>query len=125
MGSCGTIVCIDGKIAGYAQYAYPRFFKRAAEYGQELFPPGTNTILLSCLYIQSQYRKKGLGTGLLQAILEDLKRTDYQALETYSRDDSASNCSGPTGFYLENGFKKIRSGKWGNAEFSLMRFELT
>ena len=125
MGSCGKIIYDDGNAVGYAQYARPHFLENATEYSRELFPPSPEAILLSCLYVQTVHQGKGLGTRLLQAIIEDLRQRGYKALETYSRDDSPNNCSGPTTLYLENGFKILGTKKWGKAGFSLMRLELS
>ena len=123
-GSCGKTLYVDGKAAGYVQYAYPRLFKKVIEYSQELFPPSADGILISCLYIQAGYQGKGLGTRLLQAVIEDLRERGYKVLETYSRDESADNCSGPTVLYEENGFEVLKSKKWGEGSFSLMRLGL-
>jgi len=61
---------------------------------------------------------------LLQAVLADLKNRNFKAAETYARDDSPNNCSGPTNFYLKNGFTALKSKKWEKVPFSLMRKEL-
>lgn len=121
MGSCGKILYVDGKAAGYAQYAPPHLLEEVTEYTRELIPPSPDGILISCLYIQAGYQGKGHGTKLLQAVIEDLKERGHKVLETYSRDDSANNCSGPTVLYIENHFKVIETKKWGNGTFSLMR----
>ncbi|MFH1032527.1 MAG: GNAT family N-acetyltransferase [Chloroflexota bacterium] len=123
-GTCGKILYVDGKAAGFVQYAPPKFFNKITEYSRELFPPDPEGILISCLYINQAYQGKGLGTKLLKAVIEDLREKGYQALETYSRDDSTSNASGPTILYLENGFKLVKPKKWGNGTYSLMRLEL-
>jgi len=124
LGSCGKILYVDGKAAGYAQYAPPHLFEKVTEYTRELFSPSPDGILVSCLYIQAGYQGKGLGTRLLQAVIEDLKERGHKILETYSRDDSANNCSGPTVLYQGNSFKPLKTKKWGDGTFSLMRLEL-
>ena len=121
-GSCGKILYIDGKAAGYIRYAPSHLFEKVTEYSQELFPPSPDALLLSCLHIQSAYREKGLGTRLLQTVLEDLRGRGYQAVETYSRDD-ANGSSGPTVLYLENGFRVLKKKKWKNAAYSLVRLD--
>jgi GNAT superfamily N-acetyltransferase len=122
-GSGGKILYVDGKVVGYVQYAPSHLFEKVAEFSRELFPPSPDGILLSCLHIQAEYREKGLGTRLLQAALEDLRGRGCQALETYSRDDSTRGNSGPTVLYLENSFKLLKTKKWGDATFSLVRFD--
>ncbi len=123
-GTCGKILYVNEKAAGYVQYAPPQLFEKVAEYSRELFLPSPDGILLSCLYIQPRYQGKGLGTRLLKAVVEDLREKGYQALETYSRDDSANSTSGPTVLYLENGFKPLKTQKLDDATLSLMRLEL-
>lgn len=124
MVSCGKILYADGKAVGYAQYAAPRLFEKVTEYSRELFPPSPDGVLISCIYIQGEYQGKGLGTRLLQAVIEDLRERGCETLETYSRDDSVNNASGPTVMYLENGFKVMQTKKWGGGTFSLMKLEL-
>ena len=121
--NCGKILYVDGKATGYAQYAPPRFLGNVTEYARELFPPSSDGILLSCLHVKTEYQGKGLGTKLLQSLLEDLRERGCQILETYSRDDSTVSSSGPTVLYLENGFRKLGTKKWGEATFSLMRLD--
>ncbi len=124
-GCGGKILYIEGEAVGYSQYAPPRLLPNVAEYSQHLFPPSTDAILISCLYIREEYRRKGLGVRLLQAVLENLRERGYDTVETYSRDDSVNNCSGPTEFYLKNGFRLIEKKKWEKTTFSLMMFKLT
>lgn len=123
-GNCGKILYVDGKAVGYAQYAPSRFLANVAEFSRELFAPSPDGILISCVHIREGFQGQGLGTRLLQAAIGDLRGRGYQAVETYSRDDSANNSSGPTVLYLENDFKPLRKKQWGDATFSLMRLEL-
>jgi len=124
IGSCGKILYANGKAAGYAQFAPPHLFEKVGEYSRELFPPSPDGVLISCLYIQGEYQGQGLGTSLLQATIEDLRGRGHKIIETYSRDDSATNCSGPTVMYLENGFKVMQTKRWEDGTFSLVRLEL-
>lgn len=122
-GNCGKILYADGNAAAYTQYCLPHLLENVAEYSH-LFPVSPDAILISCLYVCTGYRKKGLGTNLLHTVINELREREYHAVETYSRDDSPNNCSGPTTFYLKNGFTLLKREKWGNAIFSLVRFEL-
>ena len=124
-GNVGKLLYVDGKATGYAQYAPSHLLDNVGEYSRELFPPGSDAILLSCIYIRPEYQGKGLGTRFLQAVLEDLKGRGYQAVETYSTDGSTNNASGPTELYLENGFKVVKAKNWGGMTFSLVRLELS
>lgn len=122
-GDCGKILCIEGFPVGYAQYCPPHYLENAREYSKVL-PINPDTILISCLYIREGYRKKGLGTTLLHAVLDDLKVRGFHTVETYSRDDSPNNCSGPTALYLKNGFTLVKRKEWENVLFSLVEYDL-
>jgi len=115
---------VDGEAAAYSQYTLPNLLENVKEYSEELFPTSEDAVLISCLYVKEGYREWGIGVKLLRAILEDLKNRNYDAVETYARDDSSNNCSGPTDFYLENGFIRLKTKKWEKVPFSLMRKEL-
>ncbi|MDP3878874.1 MAG: GNAT family N-acetyltransferase [Dehalococcoidales bacterium] len=124
-GNCGQILYVDGKAVGYVQYAPHRFLPNVAEFSRELFAPSPDGVLVSCIHIREGYQGQGLGGRLLQAAIGDLRSRGYQAVETYSRDDSASNSSGPTVLYLEHAFRQISRKRRGEAAFSLMRLELS
>ena len=123
-GCCGMILYAEGEAVGYAQYAPPRLLSNVAEYSQTMSSPSPDAVLISCLYVQEEYQGRGLGKKLLLAILENLRQRGYHAVETYARDDSGNNCSGPTEFYLRNGFGVVETKKWEQATFSLMRLEI-
>ena len=123
-GCCGKILYVDGKAAAYSQYALPNLLENVKEYSEELFPTSEDAVLISCLFVKEGYRERGIGVKLLQAVLADLKNRNFKAVETYARDDSSNNCSGPTNFYLKNGFTALKSKKWEKVPFSLMRKEL-
>ncbi len=120
-GNCGKLLYADSHPVGYSQYCPPHFLENAAEYET---PASPDAILISCLYITEGHRKRGLGTALLLAVLQDIKERGYTAVETYSRDDSPNNCSGPTAFYTKNGFTAVSQRKWEAALFSLVRRDL-
>lgn len=118
-GDCGKIVYADGKPVGYAQYAPPKMLPLSAEYSSG--PPSEDAVLISCLFIaQEEYRRRGLGSQLLQSIIEDLRKKGVKAVETFARKNNPNNPSGPVEFYLKNGFRVLRD----DPEFPLMRLEL-
>jgi len=114
-GCGGKILYVEGEAVGYSQYAPPQLLPNIAEYSPQLFPPSPDAILISCLYIREEYQRGRLGTELLQTVLNDLRERGYHAVETYSRDDSANNCSGPT-LKMVSVYLKQRNGE--------MRFSL-
>jgi GNAT superfamily N-acetyltransferase len=121
-GNCGKLLYINGRPAAYTQYCLPHLLERVTEYSYVL-PVSLDALLISCLYVYKGYRKNGLGTRLLQAVVDEVKERGYDAVETYARDDSPNNCSGPTAFYCKNGFTIRKKKRWGHAVFSLVRCE--
>jgi GNAT superfamily N-acetyltransferase len=123
-GAGTKIAYVDSVSVGYCQYAPPHLVPMAAEYAEHLAPPSPDAVLLTCLYVPGEHQGKGLGTAMLQELIGELSGAGCRAVETYSRDDSSNNCSGPTEFYLKNGFAVVAAGEWEQAVFSLMRREL-
>ncbi len=123
-GPCGKTLYVENKVVGYCQYAPSQLLPRALDYSQRLFQPNQEAILISCLYVQEGYQQQGLGTLLLKAVLNDLEGRGYSVVETYARDDSSNNCSGPTQFYLKNGFTVVKAGNWEETDLSLMSLKL-
>jgi GNAT superfamily N-acetyltransferase len=106
-GRCGVVLYLDGKPVGYSQYAPPSLLPNVMEYAQSVSPPGQDAVLISCLYIRPEHQRRGLGKTLLQKVVGNIEESGCRAIETYARDDSSDNCSGPTRFYLGNGFTLV------------------
>ena len=118
-GNCGKILYLGGKAVGYSQYAPPEFLPHSADY--QAGPPSKDAVLISCLFIPPrEFRGLGLGTQLLQSIIDDLRDRGIQAIETFARRGNPNNPSGPVEFYLRNGFRVYKN----DSEFPLMRLEL-
>lgn len=118
-GECGKLLYIEGKAVGYAQYAPARFLPNAASYPAG--PVSEDAVLISCLFIPAgRYKGQGLGSLLLQGILDELNVRGPEAVETFARRGSSENPSGPIELYLKHGFHIQRDDK----EFPLMRLEL-
>lgn len=78
-------------------------------------------LLISCLFISGkEFQRLGIGSKLLKAIVDDLRKRKIKAVETFARKGSPDNPSGPIEFYVKNGFRIHRDG----SEFPLMRLEL-
>jgi GNAT superfamily N-acetyltransferase len=117
-GNCGMLAYAGSKPAGYAQYAPPRFLPRSAEYRSR---PGDDAVLISCLFIPNKrLRKSGVGSHLLQSLVDDLRKRGAKAVETFARKKRPDNPSGPVEFYLKNGFKVHQDDR----DFPLLRLEL-
>lgn len=124
IGCTGMILYAQREAAGYAQFAPPHLLGAIAEYSNHISPPDPDGMVISCLYIKPEYQRQGLGSVLLHAIVEKLRMEGYPIVQTYARDDSSNNCSGPTEFYLQNGFSVIESRQWEQAAFSLLSLKL-
>ncbi|MBU7038490.1 MAG: GNAT family N-acetyltransferase [Theionarchaea archaeon] len=118
--TCGRLLYEGGIPVAYAQCCLPRFLKGVEEY-TSLTPVSPDAVFISCLYVAETYRARGLGTYLLNEVISQVKGQGWKALETYSRDDSPNNCSGPTTFYVKNGFSVFKREEWEGTVFSLVR----
>ena len=105
-GNCGKILYQNDVPVGYAEYGPSNRFPNIEEYKSR--PIGKieeGVVFLSCLLISDKnLRGRGLGEKLLDAVIEDLKKRGFEAVETYARRGSADNPSGPVEFYLKKGF---------------------
>lgn len=114
-GNSGKIIYADGKAVGFAQYAPRDFLPRSLTYP---ISPSNDAVLISCLFVPpEEFRKRGLGSQLLQNIIEDLRKRGAKAVETFARRNNSNNPSGPVEFYLRHGFKVYKD----DVEFPLMR----
>ncbi|MGY4706587.1 N-acetyltransferase family protein [Candidatus Bipolaricaulota sp. J31] len=118
-GNCGKLLFLGDEAVGYAQYAPARFFPAVKEYTAG--PVSEDAVLITCLFIPSQeHRRRGLGSALLSAILEELRGRGIAAVETFARRGSPESPSGPVEFYLKHGFRVLRD----DPQFPLLRLEL-
>jgi len=118
-GACGKLLYSDGKGVGFAQYAPARFLPRSRDY--QSAPVSPDAVLLSCLLIHPRgFAGQGLGTRLLESIVDELRGRGERAVETFARRGNPDNPSGPLDFHLKNGFAICRDDE----DFPLMRLEL-
>jgi len=122
-GACGKIVYSGNVPIGYAQYGPSTRLPQSGEYKSK--PVGRaedGVVFISCLYISDKaIRGKGVGEKLLDAIVADLKKRGFKAVETFARKGDSNNPSGPLEFYLKKGFH-VKDET--NPEFPLMRLDL-
>lgn len=117
-GTCGKLLYMEGKSKGYAQYAPARYFPNALNYPAGL--PGDDAVLITCLFLPGkETHLKGLGSQLLQSILESLKERGVRAVETFARKGNSENPSGPVEFYLAQGFKIYKEDQ----DYPLLRLD--
>lgn len=105
-GSCGRIVHLDGKPAGFALYAPPSAVPGAAEFPTA--PVSADAVLLTGMRVLDGF-EDGLGRLLVQHVARDLTRRGVWAVEAFG-DSTADGgeCALPTGFLQRVGFKPVR-----------------
>lgn len=109
-GNCAFLAYDHGDVIGYAQYAPVDRFLNIAKYpaASTLYDANTEeeTIFLSCLFIPNEEnRGKGVGSALLNKIIENLRFRGYNLLVTFARRKNPNNPSGSLEFLKKNGFK--------------------
>jgi len=123
-GSCGEILYVDDQGVAYRQFAPPRYIANIKEYEKFIAPADEDNVVITCLYVKEGYRGRGFGKILLKCVIEEIRKRGFRIVETYVRDDSSNNPSGPTRLYLDYGFEKVASREWERAHFSLPRMSL-
>ena len=103
--------------SSWLQFSPPRCLPNVAEYA--CGPPSDDAIFVSCLFVPHQQRK-GIGSILLQSILEDLHARRERVVETFALRSSPNNPSAPLDFWLKNGFYIAEEDE----HFALVRKEL-
>ena len=106
-GVCGKILYINDMPVAYAQFAPNTLLPQVKNYNcSSLGKIEEGIVFLSCLFVcKPEYRRKGLGSKLLENIISSLKSRNLKGIETFAREDSPNNPSGPLHFYLKYGFQ--------------------
>ncbi|MGI8679572.1 MAG: GNAT family N-acetyltransferase [Jatrophihabitans sp.] len=123
-GSCGQLLYVDEKAAGYILYAPPAYVPRAGAFATS--PVSPDAILLMTARIQPEFTGAGYGRILVQGVARDVLRRGIRAIEAFGRTgtpapepDSPSNrqptnradkttCMLPADYLLAVGFKTVR-----------------
>lgn len=106
-GSCGRILYVDGRRAGFATYAPARYVSGAARLGASDVSP--DAVLLLTAWVAPEFSTAGLGRILVQAVVKDLMgRRGVRAVEAfgdmYGRE---LECVLPVDFLTAVGFKTV------------------
>lgn len=122
-GNCAKILYYNDVPVGYAEYGPSHRFPQIKEYkSQPIGQIDEGVVFLSCLYIVDEtLRRKGLGEKLLDNVIADLKGRGFTAIETYAREGSTNNPSGPIELYRKKGFYVKDDA---NPEFPIARLDL-
>ena len=109
-GSCAKIAYVDNEPAGFVEF-----------YPVQMFPilrhmlENRKTILIMCVFVKREYQGQGIGSKLLQALVEDLKQ---RRIPYFSNERAEEIAIGPWGshagfpealprfrrFFFKNGF---------------------
>jgi hypothetical protein len=119
-GRCGTLLYVDGELAGFALYAPPEFV--AGRLGFQTFPVSDDAIVLTTVRILSEHAAAGLGRILVQAVVKDaLRRRGVKALEAYGDTrGEPGGCVMPADFLTAVGFRTLHR----HPRYPLHRLEL-
>lgn len=123
-GNYGKLLYADDIPAAYCQYALPERLPGIQGYGGLASQVDPDALFISCLTVIEGYRGKGLGKMLLEKVIEEAGKQGYNTVETFARDDSTNNCSGPTQLYLRQGFEVVANEIITGVAFSLVKKKL-
>ncbi len=104
-GSCGRVILIDDRIAGFVLYAPPAYVPGSDAFATA--PVSPDAVLLVAAYVAPDQRG-GLGRMLVQAMARDLLGRGVRAVEAYGS-HCERPCVLPAGFLGGVGFKTQRA----------------
>jgi GNAT superfamily N-acetyltransferase len=126
-GSCGKLIYIDDKPAGYVMYAPPAYLPGSRSFPTS--PASPDAALLTNAYVSPAHVGGGLGRMLVQGAARDLTKCGVKAIEVFGeacepnqelRGDAGYRgadptvetggrwCVAPAEFYAAVGFKTVR-----------------
>ncbi|NPC98767.1 GNAT family N-acetyltransferase [Nocardioides sp. zg-DK7169] len=116
-GSCGRVVQVEGRTAGWAVYAPAAYVPGAALFPTA--PVSPDAVLLTTVYVDPEYAGGGLGRMLIQGMARDLvQRGGIAAVEAFATTRAerphvpglpGPGCLVPAGFLGSVGFKTQRA----------------
>jgi GNAT superfamily N-acetyltransferase len=106
-GSCGRVVHVDGRPAGFVLYAPPAYVPRSAVFPTS--PVSPDAVQLITAYLLPEFQGQGLGRVMVQTVAKDLIRRGFRAVEAFgdARWEGPS-CVLPAEHLLSVGFKTVR-----------------
>jgi GNAT superfamily N-acetyltransferase len=106
-GSCGRVVYVDGRPAGFLLYAPPAYVPRSGVFPTS--PVSPDAVQLVTAYLLPEFQGQGLGRMMVQAVAKDLLRRGFRAVEAFgdARWEGPS-CLLPADHLLSVGFKTVR-----------------
>jgi GNAT superfamily N-acetyltransferase len=106
-GSCGRVVYVDGRAAGFVLYAPPAYVPRSAVFPTS--PVSPDAVQLITAHLLPEFQGQGLGRVMVQTVAKDLLRRGFRAVEAFgdARWEGPS-CVLPAEYLLSVGFKTVR-----------------
>lgn len=120
-GDCGRAVVEDGEVLGFVKYAPSAFFPQAQV--MPAGPPDEKAVLMACMHIAPDARRRGLGKVLMQAALRDLATRGQRCVQAYGTVRQGEFETSPVvgmQFLLRMGFTVARP----HPEMPLMQLDL-
>jgi GNAT superfamily N-acetyltransferase len=106
-GSCGRVVYVDGRPAGFVLYAPPAYVPRSGAFPTS--PVSPDAVQLITAYLLPEFQGQGLGRVMVQTVAKDLLRRGFRAVEAFGDARwEAPSCLLPADHLLAVGFKTVR-----------------
>lgn len=134
-GSLGKLLLWGkrGVPVGYAQFGPIAEFRTTRLVYENRLPVPKGGWCISCVAVQTNYRRRGIATQLVKNILQDLKKRGVRTVDAYpTRDPHSYNqvSMGPVELWEKCGFQQVASLCYGKREPTpckdeviLMRYE--
>ena len=108
-GSCGKVIYVGNAPAGFLMYAPPAYVPRSLAFPTS--PVSPDAVLLMTAKVIDEFAGQGLGRVLVQAMVKDVLRRGYRAIEAFGdlRQDEGTRCVIPADYLLSVGFKTVRA----------------
>ncbi len=108
-GECGRVALEDGEVLGFIKYAPPAYAPQSRHL--PVGPPDVGVPLITCMHIDLEARRKGVGGLLLRAAMRDLAQRGEKTVQAYAttaRGDMSHVPVVGVEFLLRNGFTVAR-----------------
>ncbi len=106
-GSCGRVVSVDGRPAGFVLYAPPAYVPRSAVFPTS--PVSPDAVQLITANLRPEFQGQGLGRMMVQTVAKDVMRRGFRAVEAFGDAHwGGPSCVLPAEHLLSVGFKTVR-----------------
>ncbi|MFE7589258.1 GNAT family N-acetyltransferase [Kitasatospora sp. NPDC057512] len=106
-GSCGRIVYVDDRPAGFVLYAPPAYVPRSQSFPTSPVSPDAVQLMVS--RVLPGYQRQGIGRVLVQTVAKDLIGRGVRAIEAFGSSGRVpTSCVLPADHLLAVGFRTVR-----------------